>query len=215
MNELIFFTQTAILLGFTWGAHKLGKEALVAWICTQVLVANLFVLKAITLFGLKVTPSDPFIIGSLLGLSFLQEYHSKEDAQKATQICFCAMLFFVIAAKLHLLYQPSLFDTTQEAFSTLLTPSLRLFTASFFVFFLVQRIDILFFQFLKNRFPFLNFSVRTGIALTVSQFLDTALFSFAGLYGVVESVIQVIAFSFCIKMVVISMSSTFLKWVKV
>lgn len=214
MNESIFFIQIALLLTFALGALKLGKEALITWVAVQALIANLFVLKQVTLFGLHVTASDTFAIGSLLGLNLLQEYYGREAAKKATWICFFFMLLFALVAKLHLLYTPSLFDTTQEAFTTLLAPSTRLFLASLSVFFLVQQFDIWFFNFLKLRFPLYSFATRTGISLTLSQFLDTVLFSFAGLYGLVGSIGEVIVFSFAIKLVVISFNSFILKSIK-
>jgi uncharacterized integral membrane protein (TIGR00697 family) len=211
MNELIFFAQITVLLGFTLGAHKLGKEALVAWVCILAFIANLFVLKQITLFGLNVTASDAFAIGSLLGLNLIQEYYGRDDAQKTTWVCFFLMLFFALVAKLHLLYLPNSFDESQAAFMTLLNPALRLFIASLSVFFIVQQIDIRFFVFLKNRLPKVSFPIRAGIALTLSQFLDTVLFSFAGLYGIVESVTEIILFSFAIKMIVISFIPVMIK----
>lgn len=203
MNELIFFTQILVIVIFALGALKLGKNALTAWVATQALIANLFVLKQMTLFGYNVTTSDAFAIGSLLGLNFLQEHYSKEDAKKATWICFFFMLFFAIASQLHLLYQPSSFDTTQAAYAQLLSPAPRLLFASMGVFFLVQQIDIRFFAFLKHNFPGLGFPISASIALIVSQFLDTFLFSFAGLYGMVISVLDVIVISFAVKLMVI------------
>lgn len=214
MNELIFLLQIITLLSFTFIFHRLGKESLIAWVAVQALIANLFVIKQITLFGLNVTASDAFAIGSLLGLNLLQEFYTQEDAKKTTWICFFFMLFFAIASQMHLLYIPSSFDESQAAFATLLTPAPRLFIASLSVFFLVQQFDIRFFQYLKNRLPNANFATRTAIALTISQFLDTVLFSFAGLYGLVESVAEIIVFSFAIKMIVISFSAPILKWVK-
>lgn len=214
MNESIFFIQIAVLVGFALGALKLGKEALVTWVSVQALIANLFVLKQITLFGLNVTASDTFAIGSLLGLNLLQEYFGSKEAQKATKSCFFFMLFFALVAKLHLLYLPSSFDQTGEAFSTLLEPSTRLFLASLSVFFLVQQIDIRLFNFLKRRLPNLSFSFRAGISLSISQLIDTVLFSFAGLYGIVSSMTEVILLSFTIKMIVIGSNSLLLKRVK-
>ncbi len=214
MNELIFFIQVAVLVGFTLGALKLGKESLTAWVCIQALIANLFVLKQISIFGLNVTASDAFVIGSLLGLNLMQEYFTQEDAKKATWACFFFMLFFALSAKLHLLYIPSAFDESQAAFSTLLSPSTRIFFASLSVFFLVQQFDIRFFVYLKKRFPSFSFAARAAIALIFSQFLDTVLFSYAGLYGIVASVTEIIVFSFAIKMIVIGFSTSILKWVK-
>lgn len=214
MNEILFLIQTLIIVGFALGALRLGKGALTAWVAIQALIANLFVLKQITLLGFNVTASDAFAIGSLLGLNLLQEYFSKEDAQKATWICFFFMGFFTVVSQLHLLYEPSAFDTTQASFLTILSPSPRLLIASMSVFFIVQQIDIRFFVLLKNRFPTAGFALRAGIALVLSQLIDTVLFSFVGLYGLVATITDVILISLAVKLVVIFFSTTFLKWVK-
>jgi len=214
MNEILFLIQTLLIVSFALGALKLGKGALTAWVAIQALIANLFVLKQITLAGFEVTASDAFAIGSLLGLNFLQEFHSKEDAQKATWICFFFMAFFAVVSQVHLFYQPSPNDTTQSAFQTILSVSPRLLMASMSVFFIVQQFDIRFFNFLKNKFPGASFAIRTAIALVVSQFLDTFLFSFAGLYGLVASVWDIILLSYAIKLVVIFCFSSFVRLAK-
>jgi uncharacterized integral membrane protein (TIGR00697 family) len=214
MNEILFFTQALLIIGFAIGALKLGKSALVTWISVQALIANLFVLKQITLFGFHVTASDSFVIGSLLGLNFLQEYFSQDDAKKATWICFFFMAFFAIVSQLHLFYQPSVHDTTQSSYVAILSQSPRIIFASMLVFFLVQQIDIRFFAFLKNTFPQLSFSTRTTISLVFSQFLDTVLFSFVGMYGLVASVTDVILISFAVKLVVIFCFSSCMRLAK-
>lgn len=214
MNEMIFFTQIFVIVVFSLGALKLGRGALNAWVAIQALIANLFVLKQITLLGFDVTASDAFAIGSLLGLNFLQEYFSKEEAKQATWICFFFMLFFAVVSQLHLFYQPSIYDTTQASFVQILSPSPRLLFASMSVFFVVQQIDIRFFAFLKNTFPTLGFATRAAIALVVSQFIDTFLFSFVGLYGMVVSVVDIILLSFAVKLVVIFFITPLLKWAK-
>ena len=214
MNEALFLLQTLLIVGFALGALKLGREALIAWVAIQALIANLFVLKQITLLGLDVTASDAFVIGSLLGLNFLQEYFSKEEANKATWICFFFMLFFTLASQIHLLYQPSSFDKTQPAYLAILSASPRLMIASMSVFFLVQQFDIRFFAFLKSFLPNAGCAFRTGIALIISQFLDTFLFSFAGLYGIVASVFDIMIISFIVKLIVILCFTSFVKLAK-
>lgn len=203
MNEILFFTETLLVVILTFWALRLGGAALTSWVIIQALIANLFVLKQINLFGFEVTASDVFAIGSLLGLNFLQEYFSKDDAKKATWTCFSFMAFFTIASQLHLLYEPSSFDTTHAAFESILSLSPRLFIASMSVFFIVQQIDIRFFAFLQKSMAGTSFAVRAGISLVVSQFLDTFLFSFAGLYGVVGSIFDIILFSYLIKLIVV------------
>lgn len=214
MNEILFLIQIFFIITFVLFSLKQGKVFLTTSVTVQALIANLFVLKQITLFGFEVTASDAFAIGSLLGLNMLQEYFTKEDAQKAMWICFFFMLFFTLISQLHLLYQPNSHDTTQEAFLTLLSASPRFLIASMCAFLLVQQIDIRFFTFLKLQLPKINFSIRATIALIVSQFLDTALFSFMGLYGLVISVFDIIFFSFTIKLLVIFCFTPFMRWAK-
>lgn len=214
MNEILFLLQTLLIVAFAVGAFRLGKEALTAWVAIQALVANLFVLKQVTLFGLEVTASDAFAVGSLLGLSFLQEYFGRGEAQKATWICFFFMVFFTLASQIHLFYSPSVHDTAHEAFSTILTPAPRLTMASMGVFFIVQQVDVRLFAFLKTKVPTLDFAYRTGIVLIFTQLLDTILFSYAGLYGMVVSMTDIIVISFLVKLAVIFLITPVLKWTK-
>ncbi len=201
MNELIFLLQILLIVCFSFGAFKLGKEALIAWVSIQAIIANLFVLKQIKLFGFDVTASDSYMIGSLLGLNLLQEHFSQEDANKATRICFFCMSFFAIISQVHLLFLPNLHDVTQQAYHILLSPSLRLLAASMGVFIIVQTFDIRFFVLIRTYLPHINFAWRAAIALFFSQFLDTILFSFLGLYGMVASIIDIIFISFLIKLI--------------
>ncbi len=203
MNETLFLLHMAMAFLFTLGALKLGKGALTTWICLQALFANLFVLKQIELFGFQVTCSDVFAVGGILGLNLLQEYYGKPASQKATQACFFFMLFFVLLSKVHLLYIPSREDTAHEAYSQLLSPAPRLLLASLFVFFIVQKIDLKVFSKLKSKMKTSSFGLRNIISLLSSQLLDTVLFTFIGLYGIVSSLYDVILMSFLIKVVVI------------
>lgn len=214
MNEWIFLIQMCLIACFALKALKLGEAALTTWVVIQALMANLFVIKQVTLFGFEATASDGFAIGSLLGLNFLQEFFSREAASRTTRLCFFFLIFFMLASQIHLLYIPSANDTTHLAFSTLLSPFPRLFIASLSVCMIIQQIDLSFFSLLKKTFPTMSFSARTLLTLLVSQFLDTVLFSIAGLYGLVSSLFNLILVSFAIKAVGIFVLTFLIKRVK-
>ena len=72
MNELIFLSQIFLISASTLAALYIGKEALISLICLQCVLANIFVLKEITLCGLTATGSDAFTVGIVLGLNLLQ-----------------------------------------------------------------------------------------------------------------------------------------------
>lgn len=209
MNELIFLFHVLLVLAFVLGALRLGKNALLALFALQGILANLFVVKQISLFGFAVTSSDVFAIGCILSLNLLQEYFGKKIAQQASRISLLTLLFFALVSQIHLLYLPTPLDTTHTAFSIILSPSPRIILASISTFYLTQQFDLRFFSLLKGPLPF-----RLFLSILTSQLLDTILFSFLGLYGLVESLSDIILLSFLIKCIIIVISSPFTLFAK-
>lgn len=209
MNEAVFLFHIFIVIGFVLGALRLGKSALIACIALQGVLANLFVVKQMKLFGFAVTCSDVFAIGGILSLNLLQEYFGKEAAKQAVRISLLTLLFFAFMSQIHLAYSPTNLDTTQPAFSAIFSQSVRIVFASIGTFYLVQQFDIRFFGILRGKLP-----VRVAISLVSSQLLDTVLFSFLGLYGLVESLFDIILVSFLIKCLIIATSSPFVAFSK-
>lgn len=204
MNELLFFAQVFLAFLCTYLFFRAGKEGLFVWLGVLALLANLFVSKQITLFGLEVTASDAFAIALILTLNLLQEFSGKEEAKKGGLIAVGAQLAFLLFSEIHLAFSPNQYDTSHSSYQMLLGVYPRLLFASCFTLFLVQLFDRKFFAWLKQMAPSASFSVRNAIAVTVSQFLDTALFSIIGLYGIVGNITEVFAMSFAIKVILIS-----------
>ncbi len=209
MNELIFLSHIFIVIGSSLMALRLGAKGLITFIALQGVLANLFVVKQMILFSFSVTCSDVFAIGGILSLNLLQEYFGKDQARQAVKISLAALLFFVLMAQIHLSYLPASFDVTQKAFKTIFSPSMRIVFASMATFFLVQLFDVRFFSLLKGKL-----FLRVALSLFCSQLLDTILFSFLGLYGMVESVLDIILVSFFIKCLIILASSPFIAFSK-
>ena len=88
INELIFIFHCLIIASSSLFALFLGSYGLVAFICIQCILANLFVIKQITLFGYTATCSDAFTVGATLGLNLLQEYFGKNITKKTIWINF-------------------------------------------------------------------------------------------------------------------------------
>ncbi len=218
VNETLFLAHILLVLGFVLIAYRLGAAALTALIVLLGALANLFVIKQIELFCWTVTCSDVFMVGSILGLNLLQESGSKEAALKAVHSSLLALIFFVAMAQIHLLYIPSDSDQTQSAFLTIFSSSPRIVISSIAVYYLVQKLDVQIFSWLKTAFSQKFLPLRLGLSLLLSQFIDTVLFSFLGLYGLVESIFDVIVMSYLTKCVIIASSSTFVaaakRWVR-
>ncbi len=209
MNELLFLSHILVVVAFVLLALRLGKTGLISLIALQGVLANVFVVKQTTLFGCAVTCSDVFAIGGILSLNLLQEFFGKESAAQAVKISLLTLIFFALMSQIHLLYSPTEHDFSQSAFATLFSSTFRIVFASIFTFYVVQQFDVRFFGLLKGKLP-----VRVAMSLLCSQLLDTVLFTFLGLYGLVESVFDVILLSFLIKCIIIAISAPFMVFSK-
>jgi len=207
MNEVVFFLHVISVGFFTLLSFYISKHALITFICLQGILANLFVIKQMTLFGFDVTCSDVFAIGALLGMNLLQEYHGKAIAKKIVWLNFLFLGFYLLMSQFHLWYQPSNFDVAHSFYLGILQFMPRITIASLFTFLFVQRIDVAIYAFLKIAFNGRFLLFRNLLSLICSQFIDTVMFSFLGLYGIVSSVFDVILFSFIIKVCIIFLSS--------
>ena len=200
MNEIIFFLQLALILAALLLALRFGRGALLTYIVLSCVLANLFVVKQITLFNLTVTASDAFAVGSFFALNLAQEFFGKPFAEKCAYTTFGFMFFYMAATLVHLWYRPDAADMTHPAFLQIMNITPRLSIVSLSVFLFSQRLDIALFSFLRKR---LSLYASQNISLCVSQLFDTVLFSFGALYGVVFKVFDVILFSWLIKLLAV------------
>ncbi len=208
-TELVFILHIVLSAGFLLFSARLGKECLIAFLSLSAVLANLFVTKEMTLCSLTVTCSDVYAVQAILALNYLQEYYGKKAAEKASVIGFICLVFFAVMAKMHLAYPPSIYDSASDAFARILVSTPRIVLASITTFFLVQRLDIVFFRLLQNWLKGKYFPIRAGLSMMVSQTLDTTLFAFLGLYGIVHHIGHVIMVSLFVKILVIWLSAPF------
>lgn len=199
INELLFILQVfGIVLSTLWASRQ-GKEALISFSALLCVVANFFVLKQISLFGWHTTCSDAYVVGNLLALNILQRDYGKKTAYQACTISFFFLLFFTVFSQLHLFYKPNSFDTSHVHFSVLLTHSPRLLIASLTTFFIVQQFDIQLYFLLQKYMSVFSWKIRLLLSLLCSQLLDTLLFTWFGLYGIVNNIFSVFLVSYFIK----------------
>jgi queuosine precursor transporter len=217
MNELIFIISIVTISITMLIALKRGKDTLIALICLQTVLANLFVTKQITLFGFQATPSDCLAVGATLGLNLLQEYYTKQIAEKTIWTSFFCCLFYTYAALLQISYQSSIPNCALSlCFDALLAPMPRLLIASLSVYIVVQQIEVRLYQFLSTKYSNQHFIIRNYSSVAVTQLIDTVLFSFLGLYRLtphfsdISTIFEIIMVSYSIKLVVILIAAPLL-----
>ena len=105
-------------------------------------------------------------------------------------------------------------------FEALLTPMPRIVIASLTSYVLVLQLDAFIYGFLRERFQNRYFVLRNYASLTLTQFVDTVLFTFLGLWGINESfskvstLFDIILVSFSIKLLVIAIAVPFVTYAK-
>jgi len=210
MNELLFIAHTITVAISALVALKLGKEALVGFICLLSILSNLFISKQITLLGCDVTGGEVFAVGAIFGLNLLQEFFGRDITRKTVKINFFMLFFYLAMSQLHLWYLPNQYDTMHPHFASILAIMPRITAASIIVYMIVQYFDAYFYQGLKTLFSSRYLLVRTTTALVCSQLLDTVLFTYLGLYGIVASPWHVIIVSIVIKLAAIAGTTPFI-----
>lgn len=213
-NELLFFIQITLISFATIGFGRLGKEALVAYISLLFVIANIFVIKQISLFSWYATSADAFIIGISFGINLLQEVWGREIARKAIWISFACSAFYMIMAQFVLHYTPIVEDMTQPHFNFILSNTTRIIVASFISYIITQTTDTYLYAYLKQKADSKYFVFRNYASICSSQLLDTILFSFLGLYGIITNLWHIIIVSYAIKIIALIMITPWLMYAK-
>ena len=214
MNNLLFIVHTMIISGFTLVFGRLGKSALISYISLLFVLVNIFVIKQIDLCGYFVTSADAYIIGVSFGINLIQEIWGKKSAQKAILISFACSLFYLIMGYFQIWYIPAVHDTSHEHFIYLMGHTLRIVAASFVSYLIVQYTDTILYGYLKKTMDGKYFVLRNYISMFSSQFFDTIVFSFLGLYGIVHNITHIIVVSYAVKIVAILLSTPFIYYAK-
>lgn len=201
----IFSISTIVLIGL-----RMGKNALIALMSVFVITMNLFITKQIELFGLSLTATDSFTVGIGLIVNLLQEYWNRETAVKAIKISFFISAVFVIMSTFHLAYNPHCNDTLHENFDAILSWTPRIIAASLVTFLVTQLIDTKLYAYMLKKFNKRYFLLRNYGSLLISQVVDTVLFTFLGLYGIVYDVKAIIIVSFIMKAISILIATPYI-----
>lgn len=210
VNEIIFLFYAFVIAGAALAALWLSYEALVAFLCVQIILMNLFVTKEILFFGFVATAADVYTIGIALTLNLIQEYYGIDKARRTMWLGFYAALFYVFLSYIHCLYIPAPADFTQCHFLALLTPMPRIIAASLISFLIAQTVDRYLFAYLRRVWQRGHLILRNNISIMISQLLDTIIFSFLALYGVMSSIKDIIVVSYAIKLITLMLVSPFL-----
>ncbi len=206
LNELLFFLEIVFVVVVARIISNFEKGYLKAFVLLQGLLANLFVLKEISIFGLNVCSGDIFVVGILLSLNLLEYRFGKKHAQSAINTLIFSQLAFIVFVWFHLRFLPTNNDLFHFHYQKILEFSPRLVLAGLSISFLTLNLDRAMFRFF-SRFE-LDFALKNIFASSISQFFDTLLFATFALPPVFSDMISLVLFSYLVKLACILLIST-------
>lgn len=206
LNELLFIL---LAVASTWcavQASKVSVGTVFVYIAITTLLMNHFVLKQVVLFGWKATATDGLGIGIGCALALLREYYGANAAKQAIYIGVGSVAFATVIGTTILAFD-SQSEPIQRALSALWLPAPRIFAASIFAFFVSDRLEVYWFGLLKDLCGGKCFTLRYAICQIGAQAIDTILFTWLGLAGLLSDLTEVAAIAFGMKLLTIAISS--------
>ncbi|MCB1110267.1 MAG: queuosine precursor transporter [Chlamydiia bacterium] len=214
MNEITFILHIAALMSFVLLALRMGKEALIAALAIQVILANLFVMKQMECFGLHVTCADVYTVGSIFSMNLIQVYFGKKVANRALKAVFFLLFLVMVMSQFQLRYVPSKYDGMHHAFAAILNDTPRIMIFSFLSALIAQKMDMELFGWIRKKLPKTPLFLPFALSSLVTQGFDTLFFSYTALYGIVHSMRDIIVMSYLIKVIIIFCVAPFTFFVK-
>jgi len=216
MNELIFIFQSLLCLTLLLVSLRFGPLVLtvVASICAVTM--NIAVMKELTLFGLTVTGGNVLYSAIFFSTDVMHEHYGPQKARQLVWIGFASSFFFMLMTQAIVLYAPNSFDASQPHLEFLFGFDRygRILLASMASFLMVQHLDVYLYGWIKRATQGRHLWLRNNGSTCISQLLDSIFFTVAGLYGnfihTFEEVVQVILFTYIVKLFVAALDTPFI-----
>lgn len=213
MNELFFLLWTLFAIGGVLFAFRMGgRLGLYTVIGVYIVLANIFVLKQITLFGLAATGGNALYGAIFLATDMLNEFWGKREAQRAVWFGWASAFMFLISTQVFLLFIPSTNDFAHPAMSALFTLTPRIVAASLIAYVISQTHDVVSFQMWRRRTGGKHLWLRNNASTWVSQLIDSLVFSSVAFIGVfpLSVVMQIALTTYVLKVIVAALDTPFL-----
>jgi len=184
-NEILWVIMLVLNFAAILLIYRLfGRVGLLCWLPIAIIIANLQVMKIVTLFGLTTSLGNITYSTSFLATDILSENYGSKHARQAVMLGFFALLSLTLFMGLALLFKPSPADYAQASMRTLYAIFPRIALASLVAYGISQAHDIWTYSRFKKRQPDKRWIwLRNNVSTMLSQAIDSFLFvaiAFAG-----------------------------------
>ena len=211
-NELIFFLMILVVLSMTLLVFRMGRSWLYMYIGVCIVLANIFVTKQFTLFGINATGGNITYGAIFLVTDLLCEHYGKEAGRKAVMHGFFAAIFYLITSQFILLLKPSEYDAVHNSMRSIFSFAPRIVFASLIAYLISQLHDIWAYHYIRRLTNSRMLWLRNNGSTWVSQLIDSLTFSLIAFVGVFpfNVVLQIILSTYLLKIIVAAIDTPFL-----
>lgn len=176
-NELLFISLTLIEIIMVFMSVRFGYEWLIGTIAINLILVGIFGSKLIYTFGFVTNVGNVFYACVFLATHFIIEKYGKKVAWKTIWFGIGSIAFFTLASQLAVHYKSiPLNDSVNDTITTLFSFSLRIIIASILSYTFSQYLNIRIFSWIREKTNGKSLWLRSTVANTVSQLLDSMLF---------------------------------------
>lgn len=215
-NELLFFLTSIVNFSMVLVFYRFfGKKGLFAWMAIATIIANIEVIKCCDMFGLAATLGNVVYGSTFLATDIMSEMYGGKEARRTVQMGFFSLVSYTMMTQMAMLFIPNSQDFASDAMKVLFELAPRICLTSIACFWVSNMIDTYLYEFFKKHFKYMW--MRNNAATLIAQLLDSVAFNFIAFWGVfeVEVLLQIVATTYIIKIMVAILDTPFLygaKW---
>jgi len=211
-NELVFLFMTVFVLSCSLFAFRMGKVWLYSFIAINIVLANIFVTKQFTIFGIAATGGNITYGSIFLSTDLLCEHYSKKEGKRAVYIGFFAALFYLVSSQVIMLFKPNAYDMAHSSMKVIFSFAPRIILASLIAYMVSQMNDIWLFHFIKEKTGGKFLWLRNNGSTWVSQLIDSITFNIVAFLGIYpfKVVLQIILSTYVLKLMVAAIDTPFI-----
>ena len=204
-NELLWVIMVVVNFLAAWLAKRFfGLIGLYLWMAVSLITANILVLVQVTLVGLTATLGNVTYNANFMVTDILCENQDARTARKAVWVGFFSLCAFTLLVNIGINFMPAPSDWALPHMQTLFTILPRIVGGSLLAYFISQLHDVWLFDKIKRLIPARRFLwIRNNVSTLISQLIDTLIFCFVALWGVIgrEQFLQVLITTYMFKVV--------------
>lgn len=186
MNEILLFVSIlctfACVLLFD---RILGEKGLYIWVAIAVILANIEVLKSVSIFSFNSTLGNAAFASTFLCTDILNEKYGYKSSKNAVKVSILAVICFQLLLQIDLLFTPNEFDFASGMLDNLFAFAPRICIGSIVAMGLANYLDVFLYEYIKCKISS-HMWLRNNVATIIAQSLENFIFhiiAFAGVYS--------------------------------